>query len=190
MSLVNAVLTIIKSELRHVVNSVAPLHLPQFSHDGRQRLFATMSVPGIHRDRNNYHPESEADIIILVNYARANACQVLERGSGHSMPQATFTDACVIDEVDVPAAAPEANVNRVLDRYDEIVSLDETTKRVPVQSGIHLGRDQENSREQSSSSTPREGSRTGKPRRHLASDCGRFSLHRIRGRVTYLQCAG
>ncbi|XP_065839012.1 uncharacterized protein [Oscarella lobularis] len=104
-----------------------------------------MSVPDIHRDRNNYyHPESEADIITLVNYARANAYQVRVRGSGHSMPQATFTDPCVIDEVDVSAAAPEANVNMVLDRYNEILSLDVTTKRVTVQSGIHLGRDPEN----------------------------------------------
>lgn len=103
-----------------------------------------MSGPPICKGENNYyHPSTEQEIIDLVNYARDNGFQVRARGSGHSMPQAIFTDDCALDEVDVTASAPDGdNVNIMLDQYTDILSR--TGNRVTVQAGIHLGRDPNN----------------------------------------------
>lgn len=102
-----------------------------------------MSAPPIHKDKKNYyHPRTEEEIIALVNYARKNCFEVRVRGSGHSMPQAIFTDPCDLDKVNVLADAPDGkNVNIKLDRYIDILSMDRAKKTVTVQAGIHLGRD-------------------------------------------------
>ena len=104
-----------------------------------------MSDPPIPKDKNNYyHPRNEQDIIALVNYARENAFQVRARGTGHSMPQAIFTDGCSLDYVDVSAAAPDGeHVNILLDRYTDIIRVDisENLTLVTVEAGIHLGHD-------------------------------------------------
>ena len=72
-----------------------------------------MSDHPIQKDKNNfYHPINEQEIIDLVNYARSSNHQVRVRGSGHSMPQAIFTDVCLEDVLDLKAKAPEGdNVN-------------------------------------------------------------------------------
>ena len=104
-----------------------------------------MSDPPIPKDKNNYyHPRNEQEIIALVNYARENAFQVRARGTGHSMPQAIFTDWCSLDYVDVSAAAPDGeHVNILLDRYTDIIRVDisENLTLVTVEAGIHLGHD-------------------------------------------------
>lgn len=102
-----------------------------------------MAEPPIHKDHKNYyHPQTEKEIIALVNYARENGFEVRVRGSGHSMPQAIFTDPCTLDKVNVLAGAPDGkNVNIKLDRYISILRMDRAEKTVTVQAGIHLGRD-------------------------------------------------
>ena len=102
-----------------------------------------MSGPLILKDCNNYyHPRNETQIIRLVDYARENSFQVRVRASGHSMPQAIYTDECSLDEVDVLAPAPDGdNVNIMLDRYADIISVDEDLKLATVEAGIHLGHD-------------------------------------------------
>lgn len=100
-----------------------------------------MSKPPIPKDENNYyHPETEKEIISLVNYARHNRFQVRVRGSGHSMAQAIFTDKCELDYVDVLAKAPDGdNVNIMLDKYTKMYRP--VGNFVTVEAGIHLGRD-------------------------------------------------
>ena len=100
-----------------------------------------MSDPPIQKDINNfYHPINEQEIIDLVNYARSSNRQVRVRGSGHSMPQAIFTDVCLEDVLDVQAKAPKGdNVNIILDRYNKILSTNGNI--VTVEAGIHLGQD-------------------------------------------------
>ena len=98
-----------------------------------------MSDPPIPKDENNfYHPTSEQEIIDLVTYARDNGFKLRVRGSGHSMPQAIFTDDCDLDIVDVQAIAPDGdNINILLDQYNKITSRDGVY--VTVEAGIHLG---------------------------------------------------
>ena len=107
-----------------------------------------MSDPPIPKDCNNYyHPRNERQIIALVDYARENSFQVRVRASGHSMPQSIYTDECSLDEVDVLAPAPDGdNVNIMLDRYADIISVDEDLKLATVEAGIHLGHDPNNPR--------------------------------------------
>jgi FAD/FMN-containing dehydrogenase len=75
------------------------------------------------------HPETEADILGLVERARTSGVQMRVRGSLHSHAGAIFTD----DHAD--------HVNVQLDRYNRIVGWDVQKKQVTVEAGIHLGVD-------------------------------------------------
>ncbi|HVU03461.1 MAG TPA: FAD-binding protein [Polyangiaceae bacterium] len=85
-----------------------------------------ITTPG---DRTFEHPESEDDLVRLVNKARRLGLQLRVRGSLHSVSSAIFTD-------DRPG-----NINVQLDRYQKIIGWDEAKKQVTVQAGAHLGVD-------------------------------------------------
>jgi FAD/FMN-containing dehydrogenase len=80
-------------------------------------------------DRAFEHPESEDDLVRLVQRARSLGGQLRVRGSLHSVSSAIFTDD-----------GPE-HINVQLDRYARIIGWDEARKQVTVQAGIHLGVD-------------------------------------------------
>ena len=98
--------------------------------------------PPIPKDNENYyHPNSEQEIIDLVNYARVNGVQLRVRGSGHSLARAIYTDVCEKDLIDVESKAPDGNnINIKLDKYNQLKTVT-TTGLVTVESGIHLGED-------------------------------------------------
>ena len=101
-----------------------------------------MPDPPIPKDANNfYHPETEKNIRDLVSYAKTNGYQVRVRGSGHSMPQAIFTDDCDATDLEFEdVKAPDGvNVNIMLDKYNRMERLDQDGKLVKVEAGIRLG---------------------------------------------------
>jgi FAD/FMN-containing dehydrogenase len=75
------------------------------------------------------HPETEDDLVRLVERARFLGAQLRVRGSLHSVGAAIFTD-------DDPQ-----HINVQLDRYARIIGWDLAKKQVTVQAGIHLGVD-------------------------------------------------
>ena len=86
-----------------------------------------------------YHPSNEKQLCDLVKFAYDNSLQFRVRGSGHSMPQAIFTDVCDLDHVNILSKPPEAaqkNINVKLDEYFKITDI--KGNLVTVQAGIHL----------------------------------------------------
>jgi FAD binding domain-containing protein/D-arabinono-1,4-lactone oxidase len=75
------------------------------------------------------HPETEEELVRLVQQARARGVQLRVRGSLHSVGKAIFTDE------------HDQNINVQLDRYNRILCWDEERRQVTVQAGIHLGLD-------------------------------------------------
>src|SRR5437868_5255409 len=71
-------------------------------------------------NRTFEHPETEDDLVRLVQRARAVGGQLRVRGSLHSVSSAIFTDD-----------APE-HINVQLDRYARIIGWDEAKKQVTV----------------------------------------------------------
>jgi len=93
-----------------------------------------------------YHPSSEADIVALVEYARATKRQIRCRGAAHSVAQAIYTDPGPGDppvpnkvSVESPPEGPHLNV--MLDRLTRFAWVDERAGIVEVEAGIHLGPD-------------------------------------------------
>ena len=79
--------------------------------------------------RSFEHPETEQDLVRLVQRARGLGGQLRVRGALHSVGGAIFTD----DD--------SRNTNVQLDRYNRILAFDDAKKQVTVQAGIHLGVD-------------------------------------------------
>jgi FAD/FMN-containing dehydrogenase len=82
-----------------------------------------------------FHPRDEAEVIALVQFARANQLQVRTRGARHSIPAAIHTDA----HLDSGTAARSVEVT--LDRMAAISETDVATRCVTVGAGCHLGAD-------------------------------------------------
>ncbi|MGV3527736.1 MAG: D-arabinono-1,4-lactone oxidase [Flavisolibacter sp.] len=80
--------------------------------------------------RNIYHPETESDIVELVQHATANSLQVRVRGAAQSVDAAIFTD-------DVSAGK---NINIMLNRMRQVM-VTPGSHVVRVQAGCNLGFD-------------------------------------------------
>ncbi len=78
-----------------------------------------------------YHPQSENDIIDLINYANQNKLQVRVRGAAQSVSGSVLADT---------ATGSTANINIELDQL-RAVTIDETTQQVTVGGGCNLGYD-------------------------------------------------
>lgn len=89
-----------------------------------------MSTPPIPPGEDGlFHPKSEAEIVALVQFARAQKRRLRVRGSKHTFPRtAIFTEGG--DELRLQ-----------MDHYREIVSFDTNTGRVEVEAGCNLGVD-------------------------------------------------
>lgn len=85
-----------------------------------------ITTPG---NRKFEHPETESDLVRIVQRARSLGVQVRVRGSLHSYSGAIFTDR------------GDEHINVMLDRYKQIIAFDDAKKQVTVQAGIHLGVD-------------------------------------------------
>eukprot|EP01129_Flabellula_baltica_P005904 TRINITY_DN2168_c0_g1_i1.p1 TRINITY_DN2168_c0_g1~~TRINITY_DN2168_c0_g1_i1.p1 ORF type:complete len:825 (-),score=222.21 TRINITY_DN2168_c0_g1_i1:572-3001(-) len=96
-----------------------------------------------------YHPSSEEEIIQLVQFAYDHDFQLRVRGASHSDSPLVYTDSVAEDypfgwNMVKSVSTPTNEINVILDRYDQILSVDRETKIAVVQGGIHLGKDDEN----------------------------------------------
>ena len=104
-----------------------------------------MTTPPIARAADGYfHPASEAEVIALVNYARANARQIRVRGAAHSAALSIFTDP--VDGKPINKTLEQVppggdNLNLALDQLMALSWVDEATGVVEAEAGIHLGHD-------------------------------------------------
>ena len=104
-----------------------------------------MQSPPIARAADGFfHPAGEADVIALVNYARANKLQIRARGATHSVAFSIYTDP--VDNLppnktleQSPPAGP--NIDMALDRMIALTWIDEPAGLVEVGAGCHLGYD-------------------------------------------------
>ncbi len=92
-----------------------------------------------------YHPASEADVVALIDYARANGLQVRARGATHSVAFSIYTDPVEANPADnktLEQSPPAgANIDLALDRMIAVTWIDEGAGIVEVEAGCHLGRD-------------------------------------------------
>jgi D-arabinono-1,4-lactone oxidase len=91
-----------------------------------------------------YHPASEADVIALVNHARANGQQVRARGATHSVALSVYTDPVDGKPVNKTLERhPPAgrNIDLALDRMMALTWIDQARGIVEAEAGIHLGFD-------------------------------------------------
>jgi D-arabinono-1,4-lactone oxidase len=90
-----------------------------------------------------YHPSSEEELVELVRLANRKGLQLRVRGSAHSVSHAVYTDPQRPDpdRVTVQTPPPGQNVNVMLDRYRGWRVLDEESRLVEADAGIHLGPD-------------------------------------------------
>ena len=104
-----------------------------------------MTTPPIARGADGYfHPASEAEVIALVNYARANSSQIRVRGATHSAALSIFTDPVDGKPINktleqVPPSGD--NLNLALDQLMALSWIDEAGGVVEAEAGIHLGHD-------------------------------------------------
>ncbi len=104
-----------------------------------------MATPPIARAADGYfHPASEAEVIALVNYARAAGCQIRVRGAAHSAALSIYTDPVdgkptnkTLEQV--PPAGD--NLNLALDLMMALDWIDEAGGVVEAEAGVHLGHD-------------------------------------------------
>ena len=99
-----------------------------------------MNTPSIGSD-GFYHPSTEEELQSLVKKAVSEGRECRVRGSVHSVACAIYTDPCQRNVVGVQTPPSGDDINIMLDRYIEIVAVDEARKLVTVQAGIHLGKD-------------------------------------------------
>lgn len=89
-----------------------------------------------------YHPETELDVIALVQYAAANGLTVRVRGATHSVAWSIYTDP--VDQLPLNqtlVVEPPAgnNINIVFDKMMAVEWLNDTGL-VEVEAGCHLGK--------------------------------------------------
>eukprot|EP01129_Flabellula_baltica_P015747 TRINITY_DN8129_c0_g1_i1.p1 TRINITY_DN8129_c0_g1~~TRINITY_DN8129_c0_g1_i1.p1 ORF type:complete len:830 (-),score=186.95 TRINITY_DN8129_c0_g1_i1:102-2558(-) len=116
---------------------------------GRERDVNENTVNGLKGEDGYYHPETEEDIVKIVQYAHDHSYQVRVRGSGHSNADHVYTDH-VGQNLEgwrfvnpIPPDTPESEMNILLDKYCKIISVDTDNLIAVVQGGIHLGEDPE-----------------------------------------------
>ncbi|MHA7819767.1 MAG: hypothetical protein ACX930_09000 [Erythrobacter sp.] len=91
-----------------------------------------------------YHPASEADVIALVEHARATGRQVRVRGATHSVAWSIYTDAVGGSPPNrtLERAPPAANeINIAFDRMRALDWIDEANGVIEAEPGINLGWD-------------------------------------------------
>ncbi|MEM7666283.1 MAG: hypothetical protein AAF250_10550 [Pseudomonadota bacterium] len=104
-----------------------------------------MSGPPVPIGRDGfYHPADEADVIALVEYARANGFQIRGRGSTHSMAWSIYTDPDHGDPANrtlQQSPPPGDAINLAFDKMRGIDWIDEANGIVEAEPGINLGHD-------------------------------------------------
>jgi D-arabinono-1,4-lactone oxidase len=107
------------------------------------RVMAVPIRPPVKRGPDGYyHPSTEEEIAALVRFARREGRQLRVRGAAHSVSRAIFTDAAEASHGgrDTALRSSDRHLNVLLDRYTA-VAFDDTSGRVTVQAGCHLGYD-------------------------------------------------
>jgi len=95
-----------------------------------------------------YHPETEEEIVALVQKANSESLEIRCRGAAHSMARAIYTDPGpgeppLPNEVSEQKPPKGPNLNVMFDKYMKLVWLDEAKGIIEVEAGIHLGYDPE-----------------------------------------------
>ncbi|MEM9500814.1 MAG: hypothetical protein AAF941_03095 [Pseudomonadota bacterium] len=91
-----------------------------------------------------YHPASEADIIGLVEFARANSLQIRGRGATHSMAWSIYTDPKDGDPQNrtlQQSPPPGEAINLAFDKMRGLDWIDEASGIIEAEPGINLGYD-------------------------------------------------
>ncbi len=91
-----------------------------------------------------YHPASEAEVIALVNFARAEGKQVRARGATHSVAFSIYTDPVgnLPPNMTLEQVPPAGNnIDIAFDRMMALTWIDDDAGIVEAQPGIHLGFD-------------------------------------------------
>lgn len=88
-----------------------------------------------------YHPSSEQELAGLITLANVTGVELRVRGSAHSVSRAIYTDTLTNAQNRVSEQTPPEgnNINVMLDKYRQILSVDKETRLVEVQAGINLG---------------------------------------------------
>jgi D-arabinono-1,4-lactone oxidase len=88
-----------------------------------------------------YHPSTEQELAALITLANVTGVELRVRGSAHSVSRAIYTDTLTNaqNRVSEQTPPPGNNINVMLDRYRQILTVDQATRRVEVQAGINLG---------------------------------------------------
>ena len=104
-----------------------------------------MATPPIARAADGYfHPASEAEVIALVNYARAEQRQIRVRGAAHSAALSIYTDP--VDGKPINKTLEQVpptgdNLNLALDQMIALDWIDAAHGVVEAEAGVHLGHD-------------------------------------------------
>ncbi len=90
-----------------------------------------------------YHPSDEADIIALINYARAEKLQVRGRGATHSVAWSIYSDAVDGSPPNrtLQQTPPPGEVNLAFDKMRALDWIDEANGVIEAEPGINLGWD-------------------------------------------------
>ncbi len=90
-----------------------------------------------------YHPSSEAEIIELINYARAEKLQVRGRGATHSVAWSIYSDPVDGSPPNrtLQQSPPPGEVNIAFDKMRALEWIDETNGVIEGEPGINLGWD-------------------------------------------------
>ncbi len=90
-----------------------------------------------------FHPSDEAEVIALVQYARASGKQVRARGSTHSVAWSIYTDPAQasIPNRTLQQSPPPGEVNLAFDKMRAVDWVDEANGIVEGEPGINLGWD-------------------------------------------------
>ena len=104
-----------------------------------------MATPPIARAADGYfHPASEAEVIALVNYARAEQRQIRVRGAAHSAALSIYTDPVdgkPINKTLEQVPPSGENLNLALDQMIALDWIDAAHGVVEAEAGVHLGHD-------------------------------------------------
>ncbi|WP_299193874.1 FAD-binding protein [uncultured Erythrobacter sp.] len=105
-----------------------------------------MSIPPIAMGSDGFfHPASEAEVIALVNYARAHNLEIRGRGATHSVAWSIYTDPAngTPPNRTLQQSPPPGGINLAFDQMRALDWIDEAAGVIEAEPGINLGWDPE-----------------------------------------------